>query len=352
MTITFLQPDGVPITAQAERQGSAPLNGAGFGRPLGGRSGFRVDTPSTVLTATATTWTLAPVTAMIDPGASTHQGMYGWASDANISGGVNAADATYDRKDIVYIQVNDSSAGDGSGAKEAPVLYLAGTPNASPVAPALPVRSFLVGTITVPKVGGGSPSVALNPARFVAAGARLPVASAADRPTNPHLGQEIVRLDRNNHVQAWGGTAWRWVSRPERYYANVTDFNQTGGSVAKLIGTVTAAPTRSYATQARVNGRLSVICGAINQGAQQIKVSVSIAQTSYEGAQAKSRMVFVSPGGYALTASAETNWIPVAAGAPPVPRIWTEPVSGEVSHGALNLPAESHLWVEVLPAED
>lgn len=177
MTITLLAPDGVAVTAQQERQARAAGHGAGSGRQLGGRSGFRVGTPSNALTATSTTWTLIPVAAELDPGAATHQGMYGWSSDANVTGAVTAADGTNPRKDIVYIQVNDSTAGDGSGAVTANVLYLAGTPGVEPSAPALPVRSFLVGTITVPQVGGGSPSVVLNPARYVAAGGVLPVAS-------------------------------------------------------------------------------------------------------------------------------------------------------------------------------
>lgn len=177
MTITFLAPDGVAVTAQQERQAKAAQHGGGSGRQLGGRSGFRVGTPSTVLTATSATWTLGACSAMLDPGASTHQGMYGWASDANVTGTVTAADATNPRKDIVYIQVNDSSAGDGSGATTAPVLYLAGTPGVTPAAPTLPARSFLVGTISVPIAGGGSPTVVLNPARFVAAGGILPVST-------------------------------------------------------------------------------------------------------------------------------------------------------------------------------
>jgi hypothetical protein len=181
MTITFLAPDGVAISAQRFRQGHAALYGGGANRRLGGRSGFRVDTPSNVLTATSTTWTLGPCAAMIDPGASTHQGMYGWSSDANETGSVTAADATNPRKDIVYIQINDSTAGDGSGAVTAEVEYLAGTPAATPSAPALPARSFLVGTISVPVSGGGSPTVVLNPDRFVAAGARLPIESQDKR---------------------------------------------------------------------------------------------------------------------------------------------------------------------------
>lgn len=210
MTITFTQPDGVPITAQGERQASAALFGGGAGRPLGGRSGFRVDTPSTILTASSTTWTLLPCSAQIDPGASTHQGMYGWASDQNITGDVDAADATYARKDIVYIQVNDSSAGDGSGALTAPVVYLAGTPSATPTAPALPARSFLVGTITVPQTGGGSPTVVLNPARFVAAGATLPVSSQTEQDAlTQYPASQIIRTDDKYKEYVSDGTTWK-----------------------------------------------------------------------------------------------------------------------------------------------
>jgi len=196
MTITFLAPDGVAITAQQERQAKAAMYAPGRGRRLGGRSGFRVDTPDTVLTATSTTWTLGPCAAMIDPEATTHQGFYGWANDANVTGTVTAAHDTNPRKDIVYIQVNDSGV-DSSGEKTANVKYLAGTPAVTPSAPALPARSFLVGTITVPQVGGGSPTVEINKTKFVAAGGLLPTFSVTDRGniSTPYVGQEIQRMD-------------------------------------------------------------------------------------------------------------------------------------------------------------
>lgn len=214
MAITLRMVDGVALSALRERQGWAAWHGGGSGRQLGGRSGFRVGTPSNALTATSTTWTLIPVSAALDPGAQTHQGMYGWSSDANETGPVTAADATNPRKDIVYIQLNDSDM-DTSGAKSAPVLYLAGTPGVTPAAPALPARSFLVGTITVPQAGGGSPTVVLNPARYVAAGGLLPVGSSDDRATitTPYVGQEIQRTDLtqlspSGVKERWNGTNW------------------------------------------------------------------------------------------------------------------------------------------------
>ena len=356
MTITFLQPDGVPITAQQKRQGSAAQYGAGFGRALGGRSGFRVDTSSTVLVATTTTWTLKPCSAMIDPGASTHQGMYGWSTDADVTGPVTAADATYGRKDIVYIQINDSSAGDGSGATSAPVLYLAGTPSASPVAPTLPPRSFLLGTITVPVAGGGSPTVLVNPARFVAAGARLPVGSAAERPSTPHVGQEVIRTDRNNHVQQWNGTAWKWVSEPERYVEQANVFDSTLSSSSMAIRTMPSnvIPTRSYATQIKVRSMATISTDAINSGAMRIIFGASVGVSQVGDAQGKCYMSFTNPGGYFETGYVETVWLPLGAGANPLIRNWVERiVTSTVKTQVASAPIGSgFIEALVLPADD
>lgn len=187
MTITCQPMDatsGAPAySAQNERQNMSALYGGGSGVVLGARSGWRVGTPSNVLTVTSTQWTLAPCSAVINPGAATAQGAYRWSTDSNVTAAnnLNAADATNTRIDIVYIQINDSSSGDASGALSAPVLYAAGVPSATPAAPALPPRSFLVGTITVPKVNGGAPTVVTNPAIFVAAGGILPVADGTEQ---------------------------------------------------------------------------------------------------------------------------------------------------------------------------
>jgi hypothetical protein len=228
MTTILRMVDGLTgtLTAQQERQSWAAVHGGGSGRQLGGRSGFRTGTPSTVLSATSTTWTLGPCAAMLDPGAQVHQGMYGWSSDANIAGSVTAADATNPRKDIVYIQVNDSDM-DTSGAKSAPVLYLAGTPGTTPSAPALPARSFLVGTISVPIAGGGSPTVVRNPAVYVAAGGRLPISSQAERDAvSPFTGFEILRTDLTQAtpagtVERYNGSGWDHFGHSE------WTFNQT-----------------------------------------------------------------------------------------------------------------------------
>jgi len=174
---------------------------------------------------------------MIDPGASTHQGMYGWASDANVTGTMRAANSTYSRKDIVYIQVNDSSAGDGSGAINANPVYAYGAEDGTNAAPTLPPRSFLVGTITVPIAGGGSPTVVRNPAVYVAAGAPLPVSSVAERDAlTTYDGLTVRRMDlTSDPLQWWSATANKWLSGNAGIpyvpiWTGVSDFG-SGGSL-------------------------------------------------------------------------------------------------------------------------
>jgi hypothetical protein len=208
MTITLLAPDGVETTATQFRQAQAATHGGGSGRRLGGRSGFRVDTPANVLTVTGTTWTLGPCAAMIDPIRVSNQGMYGWSSDANITGSIDPADDTYGRIDRIFIDVLDDTAGDGSGVVSAQPQYVAGTPSATPQAPTY--DGLLVGTITVPKLGGGSPTVQLGPARYVAAGGALPVFSQDERDAlDKYDGLRVQRLDIGGRpVETWDGADW------------------------------------------------------------------------------------------------------------------------------------------------
>jgi len=177
---------------------------------------------------------------MLDPGAQTHQGMYGWSSDTNVTGTMRPANATYSRKDIVYIQVNDSDM-DTSGAKTAPVLYAYGAEDGTNALPTLPPRSFLVGTISVPIAGGGSPTVVRNPAVYVAAGAPLPVSSDTERDAlSKYDGLSVRRLDISGRpVETWDGTDWVGALRHVEYYntqIGVPNNTPFGPSVMTLDG--------------------------------------------------------------------------------------------------------------------
>lgn len=180
-------------TARQGRQAIAGLMMPGNG-PLAVRSGFRPGGAPTV-SVTSTTWSAGTFTAVIDARQSSTQGPYLVASDATETGSMTPADGTFARKDILYVQVDDADE-DATGQRRARVLYLAGTPAASPTAPATPDRSLLVGTIDVPKVGSGSP--VFTPAQIytVAAGGVLPDLDPYLPPTGErYQGQMFWRLD-------------------------------------------------------------------------------------------------------------------------------------------------------------
>lgn len=233
MTITVLPIDadtttGLPsYPALNERQAFAAMDSNPLGSVFGGRSGFRVGTLPSIVSVTSTTWTLNPCSARIFPAGVTYQGGYGWATDQVITGtaptNFTVADPSNPRLDILYITVNDSSAGDGSGARNAPVNYLAGTPASTPVAPTLPPRSFLVATISMPKAGAGSPTITLNTARYVAAGAPQPVFTQAERDAlTQYDGLQVQRHDLPGMpTETSAAGAWRrdyadtgWINVP------------------------------------------------------------------------------------------------------------------------------------------
>jgi hypothetical protein len=112
------------------------------------------------VTATGTTWTIAPHAGVLDLETSATAGPYFYAVRVAETGAVTAANATNPRIDIVYVQVNDPAEGDGSSTPAVVSGYLAGTAAASPVAPSAPnSRCLILAQILVPKSGTGSPSV-------------------------------------------------------------------------------------------------------------------------------------------------------------------------------------------------
>lgn len=151
---------GAPtFNAQQTRQAfSAFLGAAPTGRPLGAISGVRPGTPTTTVTVSGTTWSCAAHSGVLDVEASAVAGPYLYATDGSDTGSITAADGTNPRVDIIYVQVSDNVQ-DSSGSEAGTVGYLAGTPAASPVAPAAPARSMVLAQISVPVLGGGNASV-------------------------------------------------------------------------------------------------------------------------------------------------------------------------------------------------
>lgn len=150
------------------------LAGATSDRPLGGMTGVRPGTSPNTVTATGTTVTVRPFSGVVDAEAAAEASEYAFASDANVtftsSNGFTPADSSNTRRDIVYVQINDPSESDGSTVPSMTVGYLAGTPSGTPALPATPARSFVIAQVTVPKSGGGTPSVTWVAPTLTAAG--------------------------------------------------------------------------------------------------------------------------------------------------------------------------------------
>jgi hypothetical protein len=119
-----------------------------------------------------------PVAGVIDGEAAAEAGPYTFASDANVSGSVTAANSSNPRTDIVFVQVSDPAESDGSTVPAVTIGYLAGTAGASAPVPAAPARSFVLARINVPKSGGGAPSVTWVAPAAVAAGGIIPALSS------------------------------------------------------------------------------------------------------------------------------------------------------------------------------
>ena len=178
---------GAPAySGRALRQASvAPwAPGATPTRPLGARSGVRPGSYSAgvpLVTATSTTWTLKPHVGVIDAESAAEAGPYAYALDANATGSVTAANATYARIDIVWVRIDDPAESDGSSTPAVVPGYTAGTAGPSPSAPATPARAMAIAQINVPVSGGGSPTVTMVAPYLVATGGIYPNPSASQK---------------------------------------------------------------------------------------------------------------------------------------------------------------------------
>ncbi|MEU7384007.1 hypothetical protein AB0A91_29280 [Streptomyces sp. NPDC042207] len=165
------------------------------------------------------------------------QGAYRVALPATVSPGtLQAAHASLSRIDLVYLRVWDNAV-DGAGMAKGDPVYLPGTASATPAAPT-PTGNLVyipLATITVPPVGGGSPSVsmAVRPVT-VAPGGILPSTTA---PPNPYIGQ---CWDDGTNVRRWNGSTWDTLQKVE--------------TVAWTTPTLGTGYTRGNATEGNGNG--------------------------------------------------------------------------------------------------
>lgn len=128
-----------------------------------------------------TTWSVGDLTAVV----AASGGPYLVAHDSE-SSALNPADSTNPRIDALDLQVQDDDA-DGSGFRRGRVVYVQGTPAASPSAPTQTSNSERLATITVPAGGSPAPSILAGPKFTTARGGIVPVKDSSNRPATGGL---------------------------------------------------------------------------------------------------------------------------------------------------------------------
>jgi hypothetical protein len=211
------------------------------GTALGSRSGTRPGDPGLTVTLAGTTINCSAGVAAIGYAG---QGLYRVAFPSSVSPGTyTAAHATLNRIDLVYLRVWDNSV-DASGLNKGDIVYLAGTPSSTPVAPT-PVGTQIympLANITVLSVSNGgtaSVSTAVRPST-VAPGGILPSSTA---PSSPYIGQFY---DNGTDLLRWNGSSW------DTYY-------KVPGAWTSYTPTWTAATTNPTLGNGTLVGRYSKI---------------------------------------------------------------------------------------------
>ena len=199
------------------------LAGATAARPFGALSGVRPGTSPATVTATATTWRCGLHAGVLDVQPAVEAGPYAYAVDEVRTGSMAAADASNSRIDRIYVQLSDPA--EANVAQTVPpsvaVRYLQGTPAAAPVAPALPARSMSLARITVPRQGGGAPTVTWEARGVPAAGGVVEYQTRAmldeDRPPVGTLGRVVTTNAIFEYLGVVAGVAvWAHVAgRPD-----------------------------------------------------------------------------------------------------------------------------------------
>ncbi|MCX4596080.1 hypothetical protein OG819_42465 [Streptomyces sp. NBC_01549] len=213
----------------------------GNGSALGATSGVRPGDPGLTVTLAGTTINCSAGVAAV---AYSGQGVYRAAFPSSVSPGTyTAAHATLNRIDLVYLRVWDNSV-DASGLNKADIVYLAGTPSASPVAPTpagtqiyMPLATISV--LSVANGGTASVSTAVRPST-VAPGGILPSPTA---PSSPYTGQFY---DNGTDLLRWNGASW------DTYY-------KVPGAWTSYTPTWTATTTNPVVNNGTLVGRYSKI---------------------------------------------------------------------------------------------
>jgi hypothetical protein len=341
-----------PLEARLALAGQIAENSPGVPR-----AGVLPQSAANLVTATATTaplsYNIAPCNVIISRVAG--EGVYTLSLVGTTVANTIAPPASNSRWDLIYVMQNDLEKGD---ADNGPVVgVINGAAAAAPTKPyaSVPAGGFVLAEAQIfsgtTATNGGTNTLANVWAYTALRGHPVICRTLAERNTitSPFIGQRVIRLDRNNHEQTWGGSAWKWTSKPERYTASTFDTSSAAGS--RLIASVDNWPGYSWNIKTTIRGALTVLCPTVASGTQSINVAVSIGQASVSTAQGKGRLNW-TPGFSSnnQTGIAEAQDI-VIAGTSSAPRLWIENVAGALAMQP-SAGAYAYLYADVLPADD
>lgn len=192
-----------------------------------------------------TTWTVNDLVAVV----AAAGGPYIVAHE-NESSSLNPADGTNPRIDALDLQVQDDDA-DGSSFHRSRVVYVAGTPAASPSAPTQTSNSERLATILVPAGGSPSPSIATGPRFVVTRGGIVPVRDNTVRPATGGLHKGLMAWDMSTDQLDVNTTA---LSSGWETIASVAGFNMLTGLLAYKTAHTAAEVTHNSDTLTALSG--------------------------------------------------------------------------------------------------
>ncbi|MGW6603333.1 hypothetical protein [Streptomyces sp. NPDC055036] len=172
------------------------------GSPLGARAGVIPGTNGFNVTLSGSALSVGSGSAWVYQAG---QGLYA-VTLSSATATLDPAHATLARIDLLYLRVWDTSV-DGAGLNQADIVYLPGTPSATPAVPTpAGTQIYLrIATISVPASGGGAPSVSQTVRPWtVAPGGILPDATA----TGYYAGQY---RDNGTGLERYTGSTWKPV---------------------------------------------------------------------------------------------------------------------------------------------
>lgn len=323
------------------------------------RSGL-LNPPNTVVSATAGwSYSVVPINPIISRTAD--EGVYDFTFEGTTTVSTTVAPGADSRWDLIYVKHNDIEKSD---ADNLPVLgVVQGTASASPSKPtgSLPSGALVLAEARI-YAGSTSTQDALNSLTQVfpyqaVAGTPLKVRNLADRNTitQPYLGMQVIRMDRDNHVQTYTGvgtSGWEWTSKPTRVYWDETISGTATSASSRLLDTM-PDDYKSYARRVSLGGQMTMTCGAIGSGSKSVYLSVSVNSATAAGAQSRSAFSWVAPGAYLQTQPiAQSNNILLGSGINVLFRVWIEDLGGSVTTTPSVSDTLTNLWYEWLPEAD